>query len=73
MITGTTQALHKLTMPVPDDCSDRYASGWAYVDWQISKGGSLDAEAPGSWHEEKVNGFWDRITAERKAHSEPAN
>ncbi|MGI0649483.1 hypothetical protein ACRCPS_31185 [Pseudomonas aeruginosa] len=66
-------AARQLTKPVPDNCSDRYASGWAYADWYISKGGNLNADAPGNWHEEKVNGFWDRLTAERDALAKPAN
>lgn len=67
MTTTSTPTARLLTQPVPDDCSDRYAAGWAYADWHISKGGSLDADAPGDWHEEKVNGFWDRLASERRA------
>lgn len=73
MTTVTSAATRQLTMPVPEDCTDRYASGWAYADWHISKGGSLHAEAPGNWNEEKVNGFWDRLAAEREALAKPAN
>lgn len=61
-----------LTLPVPDDCSDRYAAGWAYADWFVAKGGNLNADAPPEWHEEKVNGFWDRLVAERNVRSAPA-
>lgn len=64
--TTTTQT-KALLVPIPENCSDRYASGWAYADWFISTGGSLDADAPPEWHDEKVNGFWDRLTAEREA------
>ncbi|MOA30605.1 hypothetical protein D3C78_1517080 [compost metagenome] len=56
-------------MPIPDSGSDRYASGWAYADWFVRKGGDLNADAPGDWHEEKVNGFWDRLRAERERQS----
>lgn len=56
-----------LTKPIPDNCSDRYASGWSYADWYIIKGGNLNADAPSNWHEEEVNGFWDRLTAERES------
>nr|WP_142990342.1 hypothetical protein [Pseudomonas aeruginosa] len=69
MTTQNATSNRILTMPVPDDCTDRYASGWAYADWHISKGGNLNADAPADWHEEKVNGFWDRLTAERNANS----
>ncbi|GLE84023.1 hypothetical protein VNPA120661_43430 [Pseudomonas aeruginosa] len=73
MIATNSATTRQLTKPVPDNCSDRYASGWAYADWHISKGGNLDADAPGNWHEEKANGFWDRLTAEREAVAKPAN
>ncbi|MCY1464767.1 hypothetical protein D9M71_828340 [compost metagenome] len=66
-------ASRQLTMPVPDDCSDRYASGWAYADGYISNGGNLTADAPGDWHEEKAEGFWDRLAAERETLANPAN
>lgn len=56
-----------LAMPIPEDCSDSYASGWAVADAHVSKGGNLDADAPAGWSEEaRVNGFWDRLTAERE-------
>ena len=67
MTTSMVTADRQLTMPVPDSCSDRYAAGWAYADWYIGKGGNLNADAPGDWHEEKAVGFWDRLTAEREA------
>lgn len=82
-MTGTTSSAEKiatssaspgtrfLTLPVPDDCSDRYAAGWAYADWFVAKGGNLNAEAPLEWHEEKVNGFLDRLVAERNAKYAP--
>ncbi len=60
-------------MPIPDDCSDRYAAGWAYADWFIIKGGNLNADAPGDWQEGKAVGFWDRLTAEREAWLIPAS
>ncbi len=72
-LATNTLATRQLTKPVPDNYSDRYASGWAYADWFISKGGNLHADAPGEWHEEKAVGFWDRLTAERKAIASPAN
>lgn len=62
-----------LAMPVPDGCTDRYASGWAFADGHIRKGLDLNADAPAEWHEEKVNGFWDRLSAERIAKSTDGN
>ena len=73
MTSTNAAATRQLPMPVPDNCSDRYAAGWAYADWYISNGGNLDADAPGEWHEEKAVGFWDRLTAEREALAKLAN
>lgn len=69
----STAVTRQLTKPIPENCSDRYASGWAYADWHISKGGSLHAEAPDNWNEDQVNGFWDRLTAERNILANPAH
>lgn len=66
MTTRPHAETRQLTIPAPEDCSARYASGWAYADLHISQGGSLNADAPGNWHDEKVNGFWDRLTVERE-------
>ncbi|MDU4254403.1 hypothetical protein [Pseudomonas sp.] len=44
MTTTNANATRQLAKPVPDNCSDRYASGWEYADWYISKGGNLDAD-----------------------------
>lgn len=65
LVTSPPEA-RKLTRPLPDGCSDRYAAGWVIADWFVSQGGDLNADAPGDWHEEKVVGFWDRLTAERE-------
>ena len=65
MTTQNATPNRTLAMPIPDDCTDLYASGWAYGDWHVSNGGNLNADAPTDWHEEKVNGFRDRLTAER--------
>ncbi|HGM8089294.1 TPA: hypothetical protein ACKP9S_005703 [Pseudomonas aeruginosa] len=53
----------RLLKPVPDDCSDRYAAGWAFADGVIASGGDLNAEAPHEWHEEKTQGYVDRLQA----------
>ncbi|WP_147480884.1 hypothetical protein [Pseudomonas amygdali] len=66
-MTQTTTQTKALLMPIPENCSDLYAAGWAYADHHISAGGSLNAESPGGWNEERVNGFWDRLAVERKA------
>jgi hypothetical protein len=65
-LAPNTERGHRLTLPIPEPCSERYASGWAYADWYLANGGNPDAEAPGEWHEEKVTGFWDRLTEERQ-------
>lgn len=62
-----TDVSRRLSMPVPEQCSDHYAAGWAYADWFVSRDGDLDADAPAGWHEEKAVGFWDRLKAERDA------
>lgn len=56
----------KLTIPVPEDCSDRYASGWSYADWYLARGGDPDADSPDGWHEEKYAGWWDRLAKEKQ-------
>lgn len=63
--TNTSKGL--LSRPIPDGRSDRYASGWAYADGHLRKGGHLNAAAPADWHEEKAAGFSDRLVAERDA------
>ena len=73
MSIDTLPSTSILAMPVPDDCTDRYASGCAFADGHVRKGGNLNADAPAEWHEEKVNGFWDRLSAERNAQSTDGN
>jgi hypothetical protein len=50
----------------PAKCTDRYADGWNYADWHLSKGGSVDADSPDGWHEEKYEGWWDRLAEEKR-------
>lgn len=52
---------HKLHKPAPADCTEGYLAGWEYADWYVSNGGTLDAETPDSWPEEKNNGFCDYL------------
>lgn len=58
-----------LGLPIPDACSDLYAAGWAYADGYLKRGGDLAAEATNEWPEEKANGLWDRLAAERQPKS----
>ncbi len=64
MMTTTRQ--QPLAMPIPGDCTDSYAAGWAVADAHVAGGGDLNADAPSGWNDEaRVNGFWDRLSAER--------
>ena len=58
------------TSSVPNDCSARYADGWLYADWFLSKGGNTDAESPDGWHEEKYEGWWDRLAYAKRNESQ---
>lgn len=53
-----------LAMPIPDGCSDIYASGWACADVCVSQGSDLLAEPPPGWDASKAQGFLDRLKAE---------
>lgn len=53
------------TKPVPDECTERYADGWKYADWWLSKGGSPDADSPEGWHQERYEGWWDRLAMDK--------
>ena len=57
---------HKPNVPAPTDCSARYADGWIYADWFLSKGGNPDADSPDGWAEEKYAGWWDRLAVARR-------
>lgn len=54
----------RLLKPVPDGCSDRYAAGWANADGFLALGGDMNADPPTDWHEEKAQGFIERLQAE---------
>lgn len=56
---------------VPEGGTERYGSGWSYANWWISKGGGLMADPCDNWHNEKANGFCDRLKLERDARQEP--
>lgn len=70
-VTPPAMPCTRLIKPVPDDCSDRYAAGWAYADGVIASGGGLDAEAPSDWHEDKAKGFADRLRADSPMKLDP--
>lgn len=48
-------------IPAPKKCSDHYREGWIYADWWLRGGGSRNADSPDGWHEEKYEGWWDRL------------
>ena len=54
------------SLPSPGICTDRYKSGWEYAQWWLDQGGNKDADTPDGWHEEKCNGFFDRLALEKK-------
>jgi hypothetical protein len=56
-----TMPQQKMQKPAPEGCTDVYLAGWAYADWYVTNGGSLDADTPDSWPEEKNNGFCDYL------------
>lgn len=60
---------HTPTLPVPVESTTRYADGWLYADWYLSRGGSPDADSPDGWHDEKYAGWWDRLAAAKSTAS----
>ncbi|MEJ6003884.1 hypothetical protein [Paucibacter soli] len=58
------------SLPVPAGCTSRYADGWKYADWWLSRGGSADADSPDGWHEEKYEGWWDRLAKAKVSSTE---
>jgi hypothetical protein len=59
---------HRLRRPIPDDCSVRYAEGWAYADGVVAGGGHLNDAPPSEWQDdEKITGFQERMHLEREA------
>jgi len=61
-------SISALTLPVPalETVSDSFVAGWAFADAFIASGGNMEAQLPADWHEDKVNGFWDRLEADRQ-------
>lgn len=54
------------TMPVPTDSSAHYVNGWLYADWYLLTGGAANADSPDGWHEEKYEGWWDRLAEAKR-------
>jgi hypothetical protein len=57
----------QLSIPSPAGGSLLYTAGWSYADEYTRNGGDLAGECTRKWPEEKANGFWDRLAAEREA------
>jgi hypothetical protein len=63
-------ATEQLGIQIPVNSAPTYAEGWSYADKYIRGiGGDLAAQSTGKWTEEKANGFWDRIAAQREGQS----
>jgi len=55
----------------PTGSSARYADGWLVADKWLLRGGTPDANSPDGWHEEKYEGWWDRLAEAKRAIAEP--
>jgi hypothetical protein len=55
--------------PVPDNCTTHYADGWTFADWYLNDGGDPNAESPDGWHQEKYEGWWDRMNLARSSNA----
>lgn len=53
----------RLLIPIPQNCSERFAEGWAVADRAIAMGSTLDAAEFSSWDEEKQAGYLAREAA----------
>ncbi len=53
----------RLLVPIPQDCTERFAEGWAVADRAIAMGHAQDAAEFSSWDEEKQAGFSARKAA----------
>ena len=53
----------RLLIPIPLDCSERFAEGWAIADRAIATGGCLDSKRREAWDEQKQAGFLAREAA----------
>lgn len=69
MITPATSAVSASNPRdvIPDGSTERYGAGWSYGNWWIAKQGNLMADPCDNWHDEKANGFCDRLKLERDA------
>lgn len=55
-----------LAMPIPEGCTDLYAAGWAGADALVLRGGDMTTEVGAHWDDQRVDGYLDRLKAERK-------
>jgi hypothetical protein len=53
----------RLLIPIPQDCSERFAEGWAVADRAIAMGIALEPSELSSWDEEKQAGYLAREAA----------
>lgn len=53
----------RLLVPIPQDCTERFAEGWAVADRAIATGNALDASDFNAWDEDKQAGFQAREAA----------
>jgi hypothetical protein len=53
----------RLLIPIPQDCSERFAEGWAVADRVIAMGIALEASELSAWDEEKQAGYLAREAA----------
>lgn len=54
-------------MPQPGECSELFASGWRAAQSHLDAGFSHDVDGPRFGHEEKFNGYIERMATERRA------
>lgn len=53
-----------LRLPIPNHCSDLFATGWALADTLVAKGIDPLSVMSENWHHEKVAGFDARLAAD---------
>jgi hypothetical protein len=63
-MTSLVKSTVRLIKPIPPDCSERYAEGWAYADGVIASGKHPTAPNSDKWPHEKEQGFTDRLRAD---------
>lgn len=53
----------RLLLPIPQDCTECFAEGWAVADRAIAMGRSVNTVEFSSWDEDKQAGFLAREAA----------